>query len=102
MPGRGNRAEQGSVDLAEVRLAHLVLEVAGSDAVATEDYVEGFRNTALVDGSMYGLPWDGETTGPDYRATPTGSFKARGLVMAVSMAEAWFCCSFEASFRLGY
>jgi ABC-type glycerol-3-phosphate transport system substrate-binding protein len=41
--------------------------IEGSDVVATEDYVEGFRNTALLDGSMYGLPFDGETTGLFYR-----------------------------------
>jgi ABC-type glycerol-3-phosphate transport system substrate-binding protein len=41
--------------------------IAGSEVVATEDYVEGFRNTALLEGSMYGLPWDGETTGLFYR-----------------------------------
>lgn len=41
--------------------------IAGSDVVATEDYVEGFRNTALLEGSMYGLPFDGETTGLFYR-----------------------------------
>jgi multiple sugar transport system substrate-binding protein len=50
--------------------------IAGSDAVATEDYVEGFRNTALVDGSMYGLPWDGETTGLFYR---TDLFEQAGI-----------------------
>jgi multiple sugar transport system substrate-binding protein len=41
--------------------------IAGSEYVATEDYVEGFRNTALLDGSMFGLPFDGETTGLFYR-----------------------------------
>jgi multiple sugar transport system substrate-binding protein len=41
--------------------------IAGSDSVATEDYVEGFRNTALLEGRMYGLPFDGETTGLFYR-----------------------------------
>jgi multiple sugar transport system substrate-binding protein len=41
--------------------------IAGSEVVATDDYVEGFRNTALLGGSMYGLPFDGETTGLFYR-----------------------------------
>jgi multiple sugar transport system substrate-binding protein len=41
--------------------------IAGSDVVAAEDYVEGFRNTAMFDGSMWGLPFDGETTGLFYR-----------------------------------
>jgi multiple sugar transport system substrate-binding protein len=50
--------------------------IAGSDVVATEDYVEGFRNTALLDGSMYGLPFDGETTGLFYR---TDLFEAAGI-----------------------
>lgn len=50
--------------------------IAGSDVVATEDYVEGFRNTALLDGSMYGLPFDGETTGLFYR---TDLFEQAGI-----------------------
>jgi multiple sugar transport system substrate-binding protein len=50
--------------------------IKGSDVVATEDYVEGFRNTALLDGSMYGLPFDGETTGLFYR---TDLFEAAGI-----------------------
>jgi multiple sugar transport system substrate-binding protein len=41
--------------------------IAGSEVVAAEDYVEGFRNTALFQDSMYGLPFDGETTGLFYR-----------------------------------
>jgi multiple sugar transport system substrate-binding protein len=50
--------------------------IAGSEVVAEEDYVEGFRNTALLDGSMYGLPWDGETTGLFYR---TDLFQQAGI-----------------------
>jgi ABC-type glycerol-3-phosphate transport system substrate-binding protein len=50
--------------------------IAGSEVVATEDYVEGFRNTALLEGSMYGLPWDGETTGLFYR---TDLFEQAGI-----------------------
>jgi multiple sugar transport system substrate-binding protein len=50
--------------------------IAGSEVVATEDYVEGFRNTALLGGSMYGLPWDGETTGLFYR---TDLFEQAGI-----------------------
>ncbi len=50
--------------------------IAGSEVVAAEDYVEGFRNTALLEGSMYGLPWDGETTGLFYR---TDLFAAAGI-----------------------
>jgi multiple sugar transport system substrate-binding protein len=50
--------------------------IAGSEVVATEDYVEGFRNTALLEDSMYGLPWDGETTGLFYR---TDLFEQAGI-----------------------
>jgi multiple sugar transport system substrate-binding protein len=50
--------------------------IAGSEVVAQEDYVEGFRNTALLGGSMYGLPWDGETTGLFYR---TDLFEKAGI-----------------------
>jgi multiple sugar transport system substrate-binding protein len=50
--------------------------IAGSEVVATEDYVEGFRNTGLLAGSMYGLPFDGETTGLFYR---TDLFEQAGI-----------------------
>jgi multiple sugar transport system substrate-binding protein len=50
--------------------------IAGSDVVASEDYVEGFRTSAEFGGSMYGLPFDGETTGLFYR---TDMFQAAGI-----------------------
>jgi multiple sugar transport system substrate-binding protein len=50
--------------------------IAGSETVATEDYVEGFRNTAIYQESMYGLPFDGETTGLFYR---TDLFEEAGI-----------------------
>jgi multiple sugar transport system substrate-binding protein len=70
----GNAPDSAFVDAGFVQelasrgaLLNLDPYIAGSDVVATEDYVEGFRNTALLDGSMYGLPFDGETTGLFYR-----------------------------------
>jgi ABC-type glycerol-3-phosphate transport system substrate-binding protein len=50
--------------------------VAGSDVVAEDDYVEGFRLSASFDDSLFGLPYDGETTGLFYR---TDLFEAAGL-----------------------
>jgi multiple sugar transport system substrate-binding protein len=79
----GNAPDSAFVDAGFVQqlasrgaLLNLDGYIAGSDIVATEDYVEGFRNTALVDGSMYGLPFDGETTGLFYR---TDLFDAAGI-----------------------
>jgi ABC-type glycerol-3-phosphate transport system substrate-binding protein len=50
--------------------------IAGSDVVTEDDYVEGFRLSASFDDSMYGLPYDGETTGLFYR---TDLFEAAGI-----------------------
>jgi ABC-type glycerol-3-phosphate transport system substrate-binding protein len=50
--------------------------IAGSEVVAREDYVEGFRNTAIFQDSMFGLPFDGETTGLFYR---TDLFEEAGI-----------------------
>jgi multiple sugar transport system substrate-binding protein len=70
----GNAPDAAFVDAGFVQelatrgaLVNLDGYIEGSDVVATEDYVEGFRNTAIVDGSMFGLPFDGETTGLFYR-----------------------------------
>jgi multiple sugar transport system substrate-binding protein len=70
----GNAPDAAFVDAGFVQdlasrgaLVNLDGYIAGSDTVAREDYVEGFRNTALLDDSMYGLPFDGETTGLFYR-----------------------------------
>ena len=48
-------------------LVNLDSYVAGSEIVNPEDYVEGFRSTAEYKGSLFGLPFDGETTGLFYR-----------------------------------
>src|SRR5918992_1340902 len=79
----GNEPETAFIDAGFVQelasrgaLVNLDGYIAGSDVVATEDYVEGFRNTALLDGSMFGLPFDGETTGLFYR---TDLFEEAGI-----------------------
>lgn len=70
--------DAGFVEELASRGALLNLEgyIAGSDVVAEEDYVEGFRNTATYDGSMFGLPFSGETTGLFYR---TDLFQEAGI-----------------------
>jgi multiple sugar transport system substrate-binding protein len=50
--------------------------LAGSDTVKSDDFVEGFRNGASYQGSMYGLPFEGETTGLFYR---TDLFQQAGI-----------------------
>lgn len=79
----GNAPDTAFVDASFVQdlasrdaLVNLDGYIAGSEVVAAEDYVEGFRNTALLGGSMYGLPFDGETTGLFYR---TDLFEAAGI-----------------------
>jgi ABC-type glycerol-3-phosphate transport system substrate-binding protein len=79
----GNAPDAAFVDASFVQdlgsrgaLVNLDGYIAGSDDVATEDYVEGFRNTALYQGNMYGLPFDGETTGLFYR---TDLFREAGI-----------------------
>ena len=79
----GNAPDTAFVDAGFVQelasrdaLVNLDGYIAGSEVVAAEDYVEGFRNTALLDGSMYGLPFDGETTGLFYR---TDLFEQAGI-----------------------
>jgi multiple sugar transport system substrate-binding protein len=47
-----------------------------SDVVKPDDFVEPFRLTAEFDGSMYALPFDGESTGLFYR---TDLFEAAGI-----------------------
>jgi multiple sugar transport system substrate-binding protein len=41
--------------------------IAGSDVVNPEDYVEGFRSGTELEGSMFALPYSGETSGLFYR-----------------------------------
>jgi multiple sugar transport system substrate-binding protein len=79
----GNAPDAAFVDAGFVQdlasrgaLVNLDGYIAGSDVVAREDYVEGFRNTALFEDSMWGLPFDGETTGLFYR---TDLFEQAGI-----------------------
>ena len=50
--------------------------IAGSQAVKLDDYVAGFKQTAVYQNSMFALPYDGETTGLFYR---TDLFQAAGI-----------------------
>jgi multiple sugar transport system substrate-binding protein len=53
--------------------------IAGSQAVKLDDYVAGFKQTAVYQNSMFALPFDGETTGLFYR---TDLFQAAGITKA--------------------
>ena len=53
--------------------------IAGSQAVKLDDYVAGFKQTAVYQNSMFALPYDGETTGLFYR---TDLFQAAGITKA--------------------
>jgi multiple sugar transport system substrate-binding protein len=57
-------------------LASLDDYVALSNAVKPDDYVEAFRDAATFEGKLYGLPFDGESTGLFYR---TDLFEAAGI-----------------------
>ena len=50
--------------------------MAKSTAVKPDDYVEAFRDAMMWEGSMYGAPVDGESTGLFYR---TDLFEAAGI-----------------------
>jgi multiple sugar transport system substrate-binding protein len=50
--------------------------IAQSKIVVADDYVGAFKTSAIYNGSMYGLPFDGETTGLFYR---TDLFSAAGI-----------------------
>ncbi|HEX2060091.1 MAG TPA: sugar ABC transporter substrate-binding protein [Thermoanaerobaculia bacterium] len=50
--------------------------IAGSDVIVEDDYIEGFKQAAVFEDSLYGLPFDGETTGLFYR---TDLFEAAGI-----------------------
>ena len=64
-------------DLAARRaLVNLDGYIAGSQAVKLDDYVAGFKQTAVYQNSMFALPFDGETTGLFYR---TDLFQAAGI-----------------------
>ena len=58
--------------------------IAGSQAVKLDDYVEGFKQTAVYQNSMFALPFDGETTGLFYR---TDLFQAAGITKAPTTWE---------------
>jgi multiple sugar transport system substrate-binding protein len=57
-------------------LVNLDQYIAGSKNVDMSDYVPGFLTSAQVNGSTFGLPFDGETTGLFYR---TDLFQAAGI-----------------------
>ena len=57
-------------------LVNLDPYIAGSKIVDPDDYVDGFRQAVEFDGSMFGLPFDGETTGLFYR---TDLFEQAGI-----------------------
>jgi len=50
--------------------------ISKSKGVSKDDYVDAFREMVSVDGKMYGLPIDGESTGLFYR---TGLFEKAGI-----------------------
>jgi multiple sugar transport system substrate-binding protein len=50
--------------------------IARSEVVDPNDYVEAFKSFVTYEGSMYGLPFDGESTGLFYR---TDLFEEAGL-----------------------
>jgi multiple sugar transport system substrate-binding protein len=70
--------DSGSVEDFSSREALVNLDsyIAGSDVIDPDLYVEGFRNSAEFEGSMFGLPYDGETTGLFYR---TDMFEEAGI-----------------------
>ena len=70
--------DQGAVGDFASRNALASLEdyIAGSKAVNKEDYIAAWRDAASYQGTMYGLPFDGETTGLFYR---TDLFEAAGI-----------------------
>ena len=64
-------------DFAQRRaLVNLDGYIAGSKDVKLDDYVAGFKQTAVYRNSMFALPYDGETTGLFYR---TDLFQAAGI-----------------------
>ena len=57
-------------------LVNLDNYMARSDVVDPDDYVEAFKASTVFEGSMYGLPFDGESTGLFYR---TDRFQEAGI-----------------------
>ncbi len=79
----GNAPDTAYVDAGWVQdfadknaLVNLDPYIAKSKAVDPNDYVTAWRKMATYNGHMYGLPFDGETTGLFYR---TDLFKAAGI-----------------------
>ena len=79
----GNPPDAAYVDASNVAvfgprkaLVNLESYISRSDIVKSDDYVEAFKAMTLVDGAMYGLPFDGESTGLFYR---TDLFEAAGI-----------------------
>jgi multiple sugar transport system substrate-binding protein len=79
----GNPPDAAYVDASNVgvfgprkALVNLESYISRSDIVKSDDYVEAFKTQAMVDGAMYGLPFDGESTGLFYR---TDLFEAAGI-----------------------
>ena len=79
----GNPPDAAYVDASNVatfapRKALVDLEsyMGRSDVVKPTDFVDAFKAQATVDGKMYGLPFDGETTGLFYRKD---LFQAAGI-----------------------
>jgi multiple sugar transport system substrate-binding protein len=81
--GGGNPPDTAFLDSSTVQhfaarraLVDLDGYIAGSEAVSLDDYVPGFKQTAVYQNSMFALPYDGETTGLFYR---TDLFRAAGI-----------------------
>ncbi len=70
--------DQGAVGDFATRNALVALDdyIAQSQAVDKDDYIAAWRDAASFEGKMYGLPFDGETTGLFYR---TDLFEAAGI-----------------------
>ncbi|MFN2490340.1 MAG: sugar ABC transporter substrate-binding protein [Actinomycetota bacterium] len=57
-------------------LVNLDAYIAGSEVIEPDDYIAGFKDAAEYKESMFGLPFDGETTGLFYR---TDLFEQAGV-----------------------
>jgi multiple sugar transport system substrate-binding protein len=69
-----------SVTVADLASRHALANLDGyisrSKVIKPDDYVPAFKTPAVYNGSMYGLPFDGESTGLFYR---TDLFEAAGI-----------------------
>lgn len=57
-------------------LVNLDNYIAGSKVIEPDDYIEGFKSASEFEGSLFALPFDGETTGLFYR---TDMFEEAGI-----------------------